>query len=41
MMTEKNRDKLHLLGFVIGCIMAILAALNLLVNLIYYLVKNN
>jgi hypothetical protein len=38
-MTEKNRDKLHLLGFVIGCIMAILAGLNLLVNLIYYLVN--
>jgi hypothetical protein len=39
-MTEKQREKFYWVGFAISSTIALLAGINLLVNLIYYLVKN-
>lgn len=38
-MTEKNRERLYWAGFAISLTIAILAGLNLLFNLIVYLLK--
>jgi hypothetical protein len=38
-MKEKNREKLYWVGFVISLTIAILAGLNLLTNLIVYLLN--
>ena len=40
-MKEKNRERLYWAGFAISLTIAILAGLNLLFNLIVYLLKNN
>ena len=39
MMTEKNRERLYWAGFAISLTIAILAGLNLLTNLIVYLLN--
>ena len=38
-MTEKNREKLYWIGFAISLTIALLAGLNLLTNLIVYLLN--